>query len=124
VQKALALSLLSGKPSISDIKDVVLLMQENRSFDHYFGTMSGVVGFPIRTLFTYWNRRGVFYQFTDTTPEDYLLPFHLDSRKTSAQYICRRDMGGMCSMLPGMAGRWITGFRPTINMTAAKQMSR
>jgi phospholipase C len=24
---------------------VVILMQENRSFDHYFGTLSGVRGF-------------------------------------------------------------------------------
>src|SRR5580704_1104801 len=31
--------------SLSDIKHVVILMQENRSFDHYFGTLSGVRGF-------------------------------------------------------------------------------
>src|SRR5215470_12628281 len=31
--------------SLRDIKHVVLLMQENRSFDHYFGTMAGVRGF-------------------------------------------------------------------------------
>ena len=30
---------------LRDIKHVVLLMQENRSFDHYFGTMAGVRGF-------------------------------------------------------------------------------
>ena len=31
--------------SLSDIEHVVILMQENRSFDHYFGTLSGVRGF-------------------------------------------------------------------------------
>ena len=31
--------------SLSDVKHVVILMQENRSFDHYFGTLSGVAGF-------------------------------------------------------------------------------
>ena len=31
--------------SLRDIKHVVVLMQENRSFDHYFGTMAGVRGF-------------------------------------------------------------------------------
>jgi len=31
--------------SLSDIKHIVVLMQENRSFDHYFGTMAGVRGF-------------------------------------------------------------------------------
>ena len=28
--------------SLSDVEHVVILMQENRSFDHYFGTMAGV----------------------------------------------------------------------------------
>jgi len=31
--------------SLRDIEHVVFLMQENRSFDHYFGTLSGVRGF-------------------------------------------------------------------------------
>ena len=31
--------------TITDLKHVVILMQENRSFDHYFGTLSGVRGF-------------------------------------------------------------------------------
>lgn len=31
--------------SLKDIKHVVLFMQENRAFDHYFGTMPGVRGF-------------------------------------------------------------------------------
>jgi len=31
--------------SLSDIEHIVILMQENRSFDHYFGTLSGVRGF-------------------------------------------------------------------------------
>lgn len=31
--------------TIADIQHVVLFMQENRAFDHYFGTMAGVRGF-------------------------------------------------------------------------------
>jgi phospholipase C len=34
-----------GSSSLADIEHVVILMQENRSFDHYFGTLSGVRGF-------------------------------------------------------------------------------
>lgn len=35
-----------GRPgSLDQVQHVVILMQENRSFDHYFGTMSGVRGF-------------------------------------------------------------------------------
>ena len=35
----------SRRASLSDVRHVVLLMQENRSFDHYFGTLAGVRGF-------------------------------------------------------------------------------
>src|ERR1700684_1715859 len=31
--------------SLADVKHVVIHMQENRSFDHYFGTLGGVAGF-------------------------------------------------------------------------------
>lgn len=34
---------------LEDVEHVVILMQENRSFDHYFGTMAGVRGFGDRT---------------------------------------------------------------------------
>src|ERR1700722_18846835 len=39
---------MTAKPASSvlkEIKHVVILMQENRSFDHYFGVMPGVQGF-------------------------------------------------------------------------------
>ena len=35
----------SGKGAIHDIQHIVVLMQENRSFDHYYGTLPGVRGF-------------------------------------------------------------------------------
>ncbi|HEX4657701.1 MAG TPA: phospholipase C, phosphocholine-specific [Streptosporangiaceae bacterium] len=37
---------------IRDIKHVVILMQENRSFDHYFGSLRGVRGFGDRATIT------------------------------------------------------------------------
>jgi len=40
-----ALAAATSGGSLSDIKHFVILMQENRSFDHYFGTLSGVRGF-------------------------------------------------------------------------------
>ena len=46
----------SNLPSLSDIRHVVFLMQENRSFDHYFGTLSGVRGFSDPKVLT--NRIG------------------------------------------------------------------
>eukprot|EP00037_Helgoeca_nana_P022910 m.236138 g.236138 ORF g.236138 m.236138 type:complete len:869 (-) comp26171_c0_seq1:163-2769(-) len=35
--------------SINDIEHIVVFMQENRAFDHYYGTMKGVRGFNDRT---------------------------------------------------------------------------
>jgi phospholipase C len=48
IEKALAVEADSPTRSINDVKHIVILMQENRSFDHYFGTMKGVRGFGDR----------------------------------------------------------------------------
>ena len=42
IRKALALPANNRTGTIQDIEHIVILMQENRSFDHYFGTLSGV----------------------------------------------------------------------------------
>jgi phospholipase C len=44
LDKVTAVGAASGA-RLSDVKHIVILMQENRSFDHYFGTLSGVRGF-------------------------------------------------------------------------------
>jgi phospholipase C len=73
--------------SLRDIKHVVMLMQENRSFDHYFGTMAGVRGFDDPQALKLSNGQSVFYQPDDLNPAGHFLPFHLDTRFTSAQKI-------------------------------------
>ncbi len=73
--------------SLRDIKHIVLLMQENRSFDHYFGTMAGVRGFEDAHALKLAGGRSVFYQPDSLNPDGYLLPFHLDTRLSSAQKI-------------------------------------
>jgi len=45
VAKALALPANRVTGTIRDVEHVIILMQENRSFDHYFGAMRGVRGF-------------------------------------------------------------------------------
>ena len=64
--------------TIADVKHVVILMQENRSFDHYFGTLSGVRGFGDKQILTYQNGSSIFQQ-PDTARADlgYLLPYNL-----------------------------------------------
>jgi phospholipase C len=75
------------RASLSDIKHVVVLMQENRSFDHYFGTLAGVRGFDDAKALKLANGRSVFHQPDTENPNGHLLPFHLDTHSTSAQKI-------------------------------------
>jgi phospholipase C len=64
--------------TIADVKHVVILMQENRSFDHYFGTLRGVRGFGDKQILTWQNGNSIFQQ-PDTARTDlgYLLPYNL-----------------------------------------------
>jgi len=75
------------KAALHDIEHVVVLMQENRSFDHYFGTLAGVRGFDDPDAMKLPNGESVFKQPDVENPSGYLLPFHLDTRTTSAQKI-------------------------------------
>jgi len=45
VTKALAIPANNRTGTINDVEHVVILMQENRPFDHHFGTLRGVRGF-------------------------------------------------------------------------------
>src|SRR5262245_16882437 len=45
IAKALSISAHNETGTIKDVKHVVILMQENRPFDHHFGTIRGVRGF-------------------------------------------------------------------------------
>ena len=56
--------------SLKDIKHVVILMQENRSFDHYFGSLSAVNGFNAQ------HGRSAFFQKANGKT---IHPFHLTS---------------------------------------------
>src|SRR5690606_24228116 len=77
--------------SFRDIKHDVLLMQENRSFDHYFGTMSGVRGFGDPNAHRLPNGRSVFHQPDPASPKGYTLPFHLDTFSSNAQQLPSTD---------------------------------
>jgi phospholipase C len=77
----------ADRGALKDVKHVVLLMQENRSFDHYFGTLAGVRGFADEHALQLSTGKSVFYQPDPVNPNGYLLPFHLDTRTTSAQKI-------------------------------------
>jgi phospholipase C len=71
---------------LTDIEHVVILIQENRSFDHYFGSYRGVRGFSDQSM--------AFHQpdsaNTMISPMGTLLPFHLDTLTTNAA--CTHDI--------------------------------
>ena len=75
-----------GQPArLSDIDHIVVLMKENRSFDHYFGTLAGVRGFDDAQAPRLPGGRPVFEQPDSAHRDGFVLPFHLDTRTTSAQ---------------------------------------
>ena len=45
IAKALGIAANSGTGTIQDVEHVVILMQENRPFDHHYGTLQGVRGY-------------------------------------------------------------------------------
>ncbi|HEJ7041407.1 MAG: phospholipase C, phosphocholine-specific [Serratia liquefaciens] len=84
IRKALAIPANNRTGTINDVEHVVILMQENRSFDHYFGTLPGVRGFSDRMTIPLPDNRHVWQQ----QGEDRLvLPYHLDSKRGNAQRV-------------------------------------
>jgi phospholipase C len=78
--------------TIKDLKHVVILMQENRSFDHYFGTLdlAGARGFGDKQVLTWQNGRTIYYD-PNSRAEGYLLPYHADSLRYNAQNTSARN---------------------------------
>ncbi|MEO6928496.1 MAG: alkaline phosphatase family protein [Casimicrobiaceae bacterium] len=79
------MSVAPSPAKLTDIDHIVILMKENRSFDHYFGTLAGVRGFDDVHALTLAGGRSVFHQPDTASPDGFVLPFRLDTRKTSAQ---------------------------------------
>ena len=87
IRRALAIEPDRRSGTLRDVEHIVVLMQENRSFDHYFGGLAGVRGFgdrfpiPVPASPEH-ERRSVWSQYNDSTdggPRT-VLPFRLDTR--------------------------------------------
>ena len=93
--------------TIADVEHVVVLMQENRSFDHYFGTMKGVRGFGDPRPVTLPSGKPVWHQ-QDGGKE--VLPFHPDADNLGMQFIAGLDhdwAGGHKAFNNGAYDQWI-----------------
>jgi phospholipase C len=91
IARALAISAHVRTGTIRDVEHVVILMQENRAFDHYFGAMNGVRGFADRFPIpvadgeglsgkTNWTQRNT----KNTQGPAAIAPFHLNTAQTFA----------------------------------------
>jgi len=85
IERALAIPARSRRGSIMDVEHVVILMQENRSFDHYFGTMPGVRGFGDRITLPLPGGRSVWEQ--QNAGGTTVLPYRLDAEIGNAQRV-------------------------------------
>lgn len=102
--------------SIKDVKHVVVLMQENRSFDHYYGTMPGVRGFSDKQALELPGGRDVFHQpAAARTDGGVMLPFRLDTTKYNAQNAGGLDHswgGGHTAWNDGAWNQWVDAKSP------------
>jgi phospholipase C len=84
VEAAAAIEAEAGSTYL-DAEHVVILMQENRSFDHVFGSLRGVRGFDDPRAVTLPDGKPVWFQ-SNAAGETYA-PFHLDIKETNATWL-------------------------------------
>ncbi|MFI1854402.1 phosphocholine-specific phospholipase C [Streptomyces sp. NPDC020480] len=93
--------------TLRDVEHVVVLMQENRSFDHYFGTLRGVRGFGDPHPVSLPNGKPVWYQ-PDGAKD--VLPFRPDAKDLGLQFLqgLNHDWnGGQSAFHQGAYDNWI-----------------
>ncbi|WP_343686847.1 phosphocholine-specific phospholipase C [Chryseobacterium gleum] len=84
ILKALAIE-PAAQSTFYDAEHVVILMQENRSFDHAFGALKGVRGFLDKRAFVKQDGHPVFFQKNDNGK--YASPARLDLRNTKSTWM-------------------------------------
>ncbi|WP_328421011.1 phosphocholine-specific phospholipase C [Streptomyces sp. NBC_00443] len=84
IQRAAALPANHRTGSMEDVEHIVVLMQENRSFDHYFGALRGVRGFGDPRPVAHDNGKSIWHQSNGTKD---ILPFHPDADDLGMQFL-------------------------------------
>ncbi|MFH8516953.1 phosphocholine-specific phospholipase C [Streptomyces gelaticus] len=107
IDRAAAIPAARRSGTVQDIEHIVVLMQENRSFDHYFGSMKGVRGFGDPRPVTLPSGKPVWHQssFGKET-----LPYHPDADDLGMQFIAGLDhdwAGGHSAFNNGKYDNWI-----------------
>jgi phospholipase C len=98
IARALEIPANHATGTIRDVEHIVFLMQENRSFDHYFGTLRGVRGFGDPRAVRLPSGDPVWKQ---PNGREYVLPFHPPAPESS-------DAGLGLTFLEDLAHDWTT----------------
>ena len=73
IARALAIPANRRTGTIEDVEHVVFMMQENRSFDHYFGSLRGVRGFGDPRAVKLPTGKSVWHQPDANNPDGFVL---------------------------------------------------
>jgi phospholipase C len=87
ISRALAIPANNRTGSLNDVEHIVFMMQENRSFDHYFGTLRGVRGFGDPRAVKLPSGKSVFHQPDAKNPDGYVLPFRPDASDLGLKFL-------------------------------------
>lgn len=135
IRKALAIPANRATGSIRDVEHVVILMQENRSFDHYFGSLRGVRGFNDPRPVTLPNGKPVWYQPPATVRTkryhdrglsrhaQHILPWYLNPKNTT-EYQVGTDHGwssGHLAWNQGKYDQWVNQKQDVLTMGHLKR---
>lgn len=86
ISRALEIPAHSPTGTVNDVEHIVFLMQENRSFDHYFGTLRGVRGFGDPRAVMLPNGKSAFHQ-PHHNQDGHILPFHPGAPNLGLQFL-------------------------------------
>src|SRR5579885_1141959 len=84
ISRALEIPANHRTGTIADLEHIVFLMQENRSFDHYFGAMRGVRGFGDPRAVMLPSGKSVWHQ---PHGEDHLLPYRPEGANLGMRFL-------------------------------------
>ncbi len=112
IERAAAIPAHRATGSLKDVEHIVVLMQENRSFEHYLGKLRGVRGFGDPHPAVLPSGKTVWSQ-SDGTRE--ILPFHPTADDLGAQFLQGLDhtwKGGQQAFAKGVYDQWIPAKTP------------
>src|SRR6202008_1638414 len=87
IARALAIPANNRTGTINDVEHIVFMMQENRSFDHYFGALRGVRGFGDPRAVKLPSGKSVWHQPDPNNPDGFVLPFRPDASNLGLKFL-------------------------------------